>query len=172
MATNVTLEADIKQFEMGLENAIDGVMQNEVLEEVKDALQVAIEDNVYGAYESHAKNKYKRRGESLQRGTGALSDPDMMISDYDAGTHTLTVTDMATGGDPSNPKRGERLLAPIIESGNGYTWTNSEIYHSRQARPFHEEAERMLAVGDKVMSFEKRLVDSLKQYGFDVRIGE
>lgn len=158
------IEKDIATFKAALDTAIEGAMTNEVLDEVKDALQLAIDSEVYGTYQP---TKYQRRGEDMMRGTGALTDPDVMVHSYDVGTHTLTVTDMAKGGDPTRPERAEKLLAPIIESGEGYTWGLSRIAREHRPRPFHDVAERMIAVGDRVMSFEFRLIEGLKNRNFD-----
>lgn len=159
------IERDVADFMTLLNTAIDGAMTDEVLDEVKDALQVAIDKNVYSLYQP---TMYKRRGEDMNRGTGALTDPDVMEHTYDSATKTLTVTDMAKGGDPEHPERSPRLLAPIIESGKGYTWTKSAIYHMQPfPRPFHEEAENMLADGSSEQSFEYRLAEGLRHRKFD-----
>lgn len=157
------IERDIADFMAVLDTAIDGAMTDEVLDEVKDALQLAIQSEVYDKYQP---SMYERRGEDMNRGTGALTDPDVMEHTYNRATKTLTVTDMSMGGDPYNPSRAERLLYPIIESGVGYTWTRSRIYQMQPyPRPFHDKAEHMLEAGEGVASFEQRLIEGLNNRG-------
>lgn len=162
MAGGTGIEKEIQEFETILSAAIDNAMQNEVLDEVKDAMQLAIQERVYDAYQP---SMYVRRGDGMERGTGALTDPDVMEHSYNNGTHTLVVRDMAKGGDPKRPDRAEQLLAPIIESGEGYTWERSEIAQSKAPRPFHEAAEEYLIDETHGVSFELRLVEGLQRNG-------
>lgn len=142
------ISADIALFRAKLNGAVDLAMENYVGSAAVLKIADAVETEVYGKYDPVM---YERR-----KGNGGLSDisPENIVVEYDAGTKTLTVTDMnrdeATG----------RLVAPVVESGVGYQY-NVDI----GPRPFHKVAEeRMISDGD----FEEALEFGLKSQGFQV----
>ena len=141
----MSLAQDIAAFEARLNNAIHATMQAQVADTAKAAMQEALDEKVYGAYEpTYYQRKYK---------AGGLADPENMETEYDRATMTLTM---------ENVRRDEvtnRLVAPVVESGRGYN------YYSLPPRPFHAYTEELMGNG----LFEQALEYGLKQAGFTVK---
>lgn len=139
------LSADIAAFVMRLENAIHRTMETHVADTAKSAMQLAVEDVVYDAYEPQG---YQRKGRH-----GGLADTENMETAYDRDTMTLVLknvrTDEITGKD----------VAHTVETGQGYD------YYSLPPRRFYEATEEMLGSG----TFEHALTTGLRMAGFDVK---
>ncbi|MEG2289629.1 MAG: hypothetical protein RSC24_06640 [Clostridium sp.] len=115
--------------------------------EMKDAMDKAITYTVYLAYTPES---YERRYNE-----GGLGDISNMEHDIDIQGSRITVTlrNNAKGSyDDTNSYIGD-----IVASGDGYTWTNSEIYKSQQERDFYEETANILRQGKIVNSIKKEL---------------
>ena len=137
-----------------LENAIHRAMQSTVADEVKLAIMESVQENVYDAYEP---TQYVRRGTD----GGGLADPNAMAQGYDYATMTLEI-----GSFGADPFRGKKDVASIVESGSGYTWTNSHIAQHPFPRPFHKPAEERLAQGNEI---DNAIKAELLKAGFDVK---
>ena len=123
---------NIADFLAKLDAAIDQVMQTEVADGAKEALQEAVERNVYGAY---APTFLSRR-----KAAGGLADTGNMTVQY--GGKVLTITDDAPWQQLWGGKvPGERLAEAIAAGSSRYN------FHKAGPRPFHEEAERSYASG-------------------------
>lgn len=145
-------EQEINAFINSLESAIDSTMENEVAEAGTAAIIEAVQSEVYDKYTPTA---YIRRKEN-----GGLADKRNVFASYDPFTKMLELENIAVDGET------ERLIAPVVESGVGYTWKHSKIYQEQPfPRPFHSVAEENLSKGD----FENALVRGLKLRGFDIK---
>lgn len=94
-----------------IERDLKKAIQQKIVPELKKELGKIIEDRVYNTYSPSSyvrTNELKRDGKILDFEDGAL----LYLN-----SHTEKVYD-------------------TIESGIGYSWTNSEIAKSKQARPF------------------------------------
>ena len=146
------MKNDAEVIKEKLENAIHRAMQSTVADEVKLAIMESVQENVYDAY---TPTSYKRRGTS-----GGLADPNMMDQTYDAATMTLEVRSSGKGA------HGRKDVAEVVESGQGYTWKESEIAKHPFPRPFHKPAEERLAQGNEI---DNAIKAELLKAGFDVR---
>ena len=158
----MSMKDDVATFEAKLNQRIEVTMVEMVLPKVKDALQEAIETEVY---EKYTPTLYERRRDK----DGGLQDRDMMKFTYDNTTNTLEVKDLSRANADSDYMASDsgntlgRLVAPVVESGEGYTWTKSKIYKKQPfPRPFHEAAERQMKDSGE---FERQLEIGLKGYG-------
>lgn len=154
------IEQEIANFENALNLAIDDVMEKEVLNEVKNAMQDAVQKYVYDAYEP---TEYVRRGEVPNpKGTGGLKDPDVMEHIYSSATKTLEVWDAAK---PVGEALYESVpLREIIRRGYHYDWERSGIAQMQPyPREFQEWAQHQIDTEQKV---ETQLVKGLKRRGF------
>ena len=148
----MSIESFVNRFNAALDESIRKAMEGPVTDSVKAAIVEAVQTEVYDAYERGDYMPYVRRDEVGK--PGGLQDWSVMESKYDPSTMTLEVQDDDTG----------RLIAPVVESGKGYQWRKSEIYKSKQARPFHEEAQSMVV---REGMFSDALRYQLKKDGFD-----
>lgn len=152
----MSLDTDLAQFCAKLDAAIDATMQNEVTTAAKATMMEAIETEVYDRYDP---TEYIRRGQH-----GGLQDPDNMLANYYPKDKELHLVNVAREDGNTIPG-SKRFIAPVIESGYGYTWTKSRIYKRMPfPRPFHAETERMLG---KNGIFEDALNRGLRLAGFD-----
>lgn len=152
----MSIENFVNRFNAALDESIRKAMEGPVTDSVKAAIVVAVQTEVYDAYERGDYMPYVRRDEVGK--PGGLQDWSVMESKYDPATMTLEVQ------DKSRDDVTGRLIAPVVESGKGYQWKKSEIYKSKQARPFHEEAQRIV-MRENLMSDALRY--QLKKDGFD-----
>lgn len=152
----MSIESFVNRFNAALDESIHKAMEGPVTDGVKAAIVEAVQTEVYDAYERGDYMPYVRRDEVGK--PGALQDWSVMESKYDPSTMTLEVQDKSRDDDTG------RLIAPVVESGKGYQWKKSEIYKSKQARPFHEEAQRIV-MRENLMSDALRY--QLKNDGFD-----
>lgn len=142
----MSLASDLAVFTAKLNSAVQTAMEGVVADTAKAFLSDAVETEVYAVYEP---TMYVR-----QRDYGGLSDMDNMEARYDPATMTLEVEDVRR-----DEKTG-RLVAPVVESGQGYQ------YASPGPRPFHRTAERnIMASGE----FERALEYGLRTAGFDAK---
>lgn len=134
------------QIETYLNEKIQIALDNNVAPAVKESIQTAVSDVVYGAGDPVW---YKRR--NLQNGSlGDVGEMHHSISD-----NTLTVTDDAKSKLPWN---NGRSLAENIHYGYGEEWFSI-------SRPFMDTAKNILKE-DKVHIDSMR--DGLKELGLDV----
>lgn len=155
------LDADIALFCAKLDAAIDKAMQGVVAETTKATMAEVIETEVYAKYDSRAGDPYIRR-----RTNGGLQDPENMEARYDGADKTLTVENV-TMDNKYSLESGNRRVAPVVESGEGYTWTSSKMYKHPIARPFHKKTEEQMGNG----LFEQALDWSLRtESGLDAQI--
>lgn len=152
----MSIESFVNRFNAALDESIRKAMEGPVTDSVKAAIVEAVQTEVYDAYERGDYMSYVRRDEVGK--PGGLQDWSVMESKYDPSTMTLEVQDKSRDDDTG------RLIAPVVESGKGYQWRKSEIYKSKQARPFHEEAQRIV-MRENLMSDALRY--QLKEDGFD-----
>ena len=131
------LEADLAAFSAKLDNDVALFMSTRGLNIAKAAIIMSLFENVY-SYQSPAKHPYERRYDN-----GGLSDPQNIVADYDL-TYALPDGFQLTVKDVANDEEG-LPVAEIIESGQGYHWTESEMYQKQIPRPFYEEAEKIAA---------------------------
>lgn len=146
------IEQDVAMFEAKLNAAIDIAMQTEVFDAAKFAILMATKTEVYDKY---TPTEYDRRMASK----GGLADYNVMKKvSYNPVLHEIEIQDRSTDDETG------RLVAPVVESGKGYTWKNSRIYAMQPfPRPFHKIAEHNLKVSGE---FEKALSKGLKSMGF------
>ena len=145
----MSLAADLALFRAKLNTAVDETMQSWVAMGAEKTLQEAVQEEVYDAYKPH---EYVRRGYN-----GGLIDgsPENWDENYDAATKTLTIHSTNRDGETG------RLVAPVVESGKGYTY-KVKI----GPRPFHSVAEEKM-IKDGI--FEDALENGLNLKGFHVR---
>lgn len=115
--------------------------------EMKDAMDKAITYTVYLAY---TPTYYERRYDD-----DGLGDINNMEHDINIQGNRITITlkNITKGSD--DDRHG--YIGDIIASGNGYTWTRSEIYKSQQERDFYEETANILRQGKIMNSIKKEL---------------
>lgn len=153
----MAIEDFVNRFNAELDESIHKAMEGYATDGVKAAIVSAIQTEVYDAYERSDYFPYVRRDEVGR--PGGLMDKDVMEANYDPSTMTLEVQDMSRDDDTG------RLIAPVVESGKGYQWKKSEIYKTKQARPFHKEAQR-IAVQEDLVGTALRM--QLKKDGFGI----
>ena len=153
---DMSIEDFVIKFNAALDQSIHRAMEGPVTDSVKAAIVEAVQTEVYDAYERGDFLPYIRRDEVGK--SGGLQDWNVMESKYDPSTMTLEVQDRSRDDDTG------RLIAPVVESGSGYQWKKSEIYKTKQARPFHEEAQNMVV---REGMFSDALRYQLKKDGFD-----
>ena len=139
----MAIEDFAAQFSAELDRAIQYAMENDVAS--------AVETEVYDAYDPHM---YIRRGPM----DGGLQDQslDNMEATYDPQARTLEVQDM------SRDEKTGRLVAPVVESGEGYRFP----WDGQRPRPFHKRAQEIVVESGW---FESALQAGLKAAGFDVK---
>ena len=150
------IEADIALFNEKLDIAVALTMQNEVFEEARACILTAVFPDVYEKYTPHGKNPYERRYDN-----GGLSDYqniELVASGTTGSGYEIEVRDMAEGID------GEGPIDQVIETGVGYSWTESDIYKKQPyPRPFYADAEKMMINNGL---FENALRRGLQNAGF------
>lgn len=106
--------------EKSLNNSIKSALYNEVNEAVRQTLKENVQTEVYDKYTPQGNNPYERTG-------GLLEDKN--IESTFLGNELIVRSIRNENG---------RDIAEVIESGEGYTWTNSTIYNMQPfPRPFH-----------------------------------
>ena len=120
--------SELKKF---LEKHIQDTLSKEVAKQVKEEIQVSVDETVYQSgtpeyYDRRGGNAYGGMGNPI--GTGSLADQNEMTSKVNG--LELTVTDDAKSSNP-----WDKNLAEAIEYGYG---SGEEWYN--QPRPFMENA--------------------------------
>jgi hypothetical protein len=136
---------NLSDLEKYLTEKINSALRTEVAEEARDTMQEHVMSDVYAKYEP---SQYVRTGELYQ---------DILTQMVDDNTLSIENTrrDEETG----------RLIAPIIESGVGYTWKDSRIYNMQPfPRPFVENTAKDLENGKAKLA----LAMGLKRQGLTV----
>lgn len=147
------MEKELQEFEKALDAAIDTIMQTAVGDTAAQAISNAVKTEVYAVYTPEV---YERRGE--KGGLADTSAENYAPYLYDPATKTLTVENR------NRDERSGRLIAPVVESGQGYHY---DFAYNGVPRPFHDVAERrMMESGE----FERVLTQNLKFFGFDVAL--
>lgn len=104
--------------------------------ETHDALMEKISESaVRNVYDTYEPTLYERRG------VDGVGIADTYNYEVDTGKMSLRLLNNTKGNLKYKDTEGwdSGYITDIIESGNGYHWTQSEIFKSKQARPFMEE---------------------------------
>ncbi len=138
----------MKQFNVWkkkLDNAIDDSLENEVYDIAVEVMKEKIQERVYNQY---TPTMYVRRYDY-----GGLLDDNNIRKKIYKSRHSINIKNMTDNGHTVN----------VVESGTGYTWTESEIYRLQPyPRPFHEPAEDELINSGKA---KKALIKGLRRNG-------
>lgn len=126
-----------------LNKTVHSALVRDVGAKVKHVMQEHVEKDVYAPY---SPAQYKR--------TGRLAKEIEVIS--------------VSEGVSITPVREERgnYIPLIIETGQGYTWKGSEIYKTKQRRPFVENTKKEILNGNIHV---EELRNSLRKSGLDVK---
>ena len=129
------------------EMMVDLVMRSAGQAKAVEAMQGAIDMNVYDAY---PESKYDRK-----KTEGGLTDPKNIETHWENQTKTLTVESTRTDWEPV-PKDGRhegRLVAPVVESGRGFDW-----WKNPRPRNFTKLTDQILEVEiDKLLTEQAEL---------------
>ena len=136
----------MRQLEAAINKKITSVLKNEIAKEVVQTMQEHIESDVYSVYDPV---KYERKGYH-----GGLIDPNNIeVSMMD--DNTISVENIRFDGD--------REVAQIIESGQGYTY---DFPYNGVPRPFTENTRIELKSTNKL---QQAMRQGLKKRGLDVK---
>lgn len=117
----MSLTSEFAEIMQKAELAVNRCLETDIAEIAGECVQFRVEHNVYTAY---TPTQYQRR-----KRAGGIADPFMYSFNVDGGSHTLHVID-------------NRHEVGVVESGEGYTWENSAIYHMQPfPRPYFEQAQ-------------------------------
>lgn len=117
---------------------IKNIVKNELVEKMKDVEQEVIQEVVLDTY---SPTYYDRRSEESNGEEGLISK-DNMVADYKEGANYVEINmTNDTRGNTSYPHSTGGFIDEIIEYGEGYTWTGSQIYKNKQPRPFTKETQ-------------------------------
>lgn len=131
----------------GLAKYLDQIVKQSLVSDVgnkvKQVMQEHIIDDVYDAYTPSA---YERTGKLMRE---------------------IQVNKISDGVEISPVREEDDVYIPaVIESGQGYTWVNSEIYRTKQKRPFVENTkDEIIKNNIHVESLKK----GLRKAGLDVK---
>lgn len=152
----------LKELEAELYKRVDKALENEVGEYVKDVMQTVIKRDVYDVY---TPERYHRRGEY-----GGLADKENMNAIAEDSVLTVTNTTMAYPyldmEQNTLSQNAGQLLAPIIESGNGYDYTKWAYYGYGSPRPFIHNTE--IELSNSKWAIEAMLAEGLIRQGIEV----
>ena len=152
----------LKALEAELYKRVDKALENEVGEYVKDVMQTVIKRDVYDVY---TPEMYHRRGEY-----GGLADQENMNAIAENGVLTVTNTTMAYPyvdmEQNTLSQNAGQLLAPIIESGNGYDYSKWAYYGYGSPRPFMHNTE--IELSNRKLLVETVLGEGLIRQGIEV----
>jgi hypothetical protein len=136
---------DLDSLQVYLNGKIRKALSSDVADEARDTMSDHVMKDVYDKY---TPSQYQRTGDLYK------DIKTTMVND-----NTLTVEDTAKDNNTG------RLIAPIVESGTGYQWTNSRIYNMQPfPREFVKETYNELSNGKALVTFG----NSLKKQGLDV----
>jgi hypothetical protein len=134
--------ADLEKY---LNQKIKKSLSNEVADVARDTMSKHVMSDVYQAYEP---TQYQRTGDLYKD-----------ISTTMKNDNTLEIENVARDEETG------RLIAPVVESGEGYEWKKSRIYQMQPfPRPFVENTAKELENG----LAKQALVDGLRKQGLDV----
>lgn len=134
----MSLRDEANQILSMLDDTINAALAGPITEIAKNDIQFRVESDVYPLYTPML---YQRRGRS-----GGIADTSMYEASVDDATHTLTVRD-------------DRPEVGIVESGTGYTWEESAIYHMQPfPRPYFDLAEEDVVLDGEA---ETALIDAI-----------
>jgi hypothetical protein len=133
------------ELEKYLNQQIKKSLSNEVADVARDTMSKHVMSDVYQAYEP---TQYQRTGDLYKD-----------ISTTMKNDNTLEIENVA------RDEESGRLIAPVVESGEGYEWKKSRIYQMQPfPRPFVENTAKELESG----LAKQALVDGLRKQGLDV----
>jgi hypothetical protein len=136
---------DLSQLEKYINEKINSALRNEVADTARDTMQEHVMSDVYDKY---TPTQYVRTGDLYK------DIVTQMVDDNTVSIENVT-RDEETG----------RLVAPVVESGQGYTWKDSRIYNMQPfPRPFVENTAKDLADGKAKIA----LAQGLKRQGLDI----
>lgn len=131
------------------DNVLINAFNNDLLPQLKADVKEAVKRNVTvelanairefvyrNVYETYFNKQYIRRGDK-----GGLSDTSKYIQNVYSIGENETVAEISLN---MYDEKG-RDIVQVVETGIGYTWKNSEIYKSKQPRPFLDEALQEIA---------------------------
>jgi hypothetical protein len=134
--------ADIEKY---LNQKIKKSLSNEVADVARDTMSKHVMSDVYQAYEP---TQYQRTGDLYKDISTAMKNDN-----------TLEIENIARDEETG------RLIAPVVESGEGYEWEKSRIYQMQPfPRPFVENTAKELESG----LAKEALADGLRKQGLDV----
>jgi hypothetical protein len=134
--------ADIEKY---LNQKIKKSLSNEVADVARDTMSKHVMSDVYQAYEP---TQYQRTGDLYKDISTAMKNDN-----------TLEIENVARDEETG------RLIAPVVESGEGYEWEKSRIYQMQPfPRPFVENTAKELESG----LAKEALADGLRKQGLDV----
>jgi spermidine synthase len=137
--------ADLDELQKFLNGEIKKALVSDVVDVARDTMSDHVMSDVYNKY---TPSQYQRTGDLYK------DIKTTLVND-----NTLTVEDTARDNDTG------RLIAPIVESGTGYQWTNSRIYNMQPfPREFVKETYNELSNGKA----KNALANGLKKQGIDV----
>ena len=152
----------LKALEAELYKRVNKALENEVGEYVKDVMQTVIKRDVYDVY---TPEMYHRRGEY-----GGLADQENINAIAEDGVLTVTNTTMAYPyvdmEQNTLSQNAGQLLAPIIESGDGYDYTKWAYYGYGNSRPFMHNTE--IELSNSKWAIEAMLAEGLIRQGIEV----
>lgn len=134
-----------------LERYLNDKIRNALETEVKKvAVQTMQSEVVTSVYDKYTPTQYERTGGLAQE----QNIKSTLIND-----NTLEIENVREDEETG------RLVAPVVESGTGYTWKESQIYKRQPfPRPFVENTAKDLEGG----LAKKALADGLKRQGISV----
>jgi hypothetical protein len=138
-----------------LQEQVQDAVKNNVVETIKDVETEHIREDVYNTY---TPTMYQRRYED----NGLIDGENMKeVIKKEDNTISLDITNDTLG----NPDPTVGYIDSIIESGEGYTWKNSEIYQEQPyPRPFTENTYKDLEENKQHVI---ALKEGLKQYNIE-----
>lgn len=117
----MSLLNEMQELMLRVDNAVNECLATDISNIADECIQFRVQSNVYDKYQP---SEYERRGAN-----GGIADPFMYSHNVDTATHTLTVVD-------------NRHEVGVVESGMGYTWTNSRIFGMQPfPRPYFADAQ-------------------------------
>jgi hypothetical protein len=136
---------NIAELEKYLNEKINSALRNEVADTARDTMQEHVMSDVYDKYQP---SQYVRTGDLYK------DIVTQMVDD-----NTISIEDLARDEETG------RLIAPVVESGVGYTWKDSRIYQMQPfERPFVKETAKDLENGKAKVA----LAQGLKRQGLDI----
>lgn len=133
----------IAELEKYLKTIVNFCLQTDVAQDIKELIKEHVETDVYAKYQP---SQYMRRKEN----GGLLDDNNYLVKPIKDG---VSITNITTDNGYSEEMYGDfgthpdTWIVPIIETGIGYSWTESRIYKKPFARPFIDNTRNDLFKG-------------------------